>query len=128
MTTTTSRFGAYLPALSITGRAKLSSMQARRRLDRDFESIEHIVSFYKILSLLYTVLTSLNDFSVNKNHIELRNKFVSHDGQKKLVVTMSSNRDAADFGDLARKMAEMIQDNVRYSFLTAKIYLLILFL
>ncbi|KJA17704.1 hypothetical protein HYPSUDRAFT_46029 [Hypholoma sublateritium FD-334 SS-4] len=56
----------------------------------------------------------LSQFSihVNKNQRELKDKFVSHNGQKKLVVTMSSNRDTADFGELARQMSGKIQENV----------------
>ena len=73
-------------------------------------------------------LTNFYKFSVNKNQAGLRDRFVAHAGQKKLVVTMPSNRDTADFGDLAGQMSEKIQENVRNSRSSVEISALILLL
>lgn len=56
----------------------------------------------------------LNQFNyyVNAHAEELRDRFVSHKGKKKLVVSAVGSRYTVDFGDLARQMTELIDENV----------------
>ncbi|KAH6915753.1 hypothetical protein BKA70DRAFT_1556345 [Coprinopsis sp. MPI-PUGE-AT-0042] len=52
------------------------------------------------------------NFYVNAHAEELRDRFVAHEGKKKLVVTALGNRHSVNFGDLARQMTELIDQNV----------------
>ena len=57
------------------------------------------------------ILTQFSLF-VNANSEQLRKQFVAHEGKKELVVTASGTRYSVDFGDLARQMTELIEQNV----------------
>ncbi|KAK6501455.1 hypothetical protein TWF481_009293 [Arthrobotrys musiformis] len=59
-------------------------------------------------------ITILTQFSlyVNKNAEELRSQFVAHEGKKKLVVKAAGTRYTVDFGALAVRMGELIEENV----------------
>jgi Domain of unknown function (DUF4419) len=50
--------------------------------------------------------------SVNAHAEELRDRFVAHQGKKKLVVTAAGSRYSVDFGSLARQMTDLIDQNV----------------
>ena len=52
-------------------------------------------------------------YSVNKHAEELRQYFVAHEGKKELVITVvASSRYTVDFGWFARRMSELLHDNV----------------
>jgi Domain of unknown function (DUF4419) len=50
--------------------------------------------------------------SVNAHAEELRERFVAHEGKKELVVYASGTRYTVDFGDMARQMTSLIDENV----------------
>lgn len=50
--------------------------------------------------------------SVNAHAEELRDRFVAHEGKKKLVVYASGSRYTVDFGELANQMTDLIDQNV----------------
>ncbi|KAJ7626796.1 hypothetical protein FB45DRAFT_1029194 [Roridomyces roridus] len=59
-----------------------------------------------------TILTQFN-FFVNARAELLRANFVAHQGQRPLKVEIHmKTRDAADFGDMARQMVDLIDENV----------------
>ena len=61
----------------------------------------------------FAILSQLN-FYINAHAEELRNRFVSHEGQKELKIVFSSGSiDTLDFGVFARRMTALIQDNVK---------------
>ncbi|KAG8869318.1 hypothetical protein FRB97_001349, partial [Tulasnella sp. 331] len=52
------------------------------------------------------------NFYVNAHAEELRHLFVAHEGKKKLVVYAVGTRYTVDFGAMAHRMGELIQENV----------------
>ncbi|KAH8919031.1 hypothetical protein BT69DRAFT_1285177 [Atractiella rhizophila] len=58
-----------------------------------------------------TILSQFNLF-INANSENLRNHFVSHQGQKELVVVEDGTRYTVDFGVMARKMTSEIEANI----------------
>ncbi|TDL19310.1 hypothetical protein BD410DRAFT_842215 [Rickenella mellea] len=61
-----------------------------------------------------SILSQLN-FYLSAHAEELRGKFVSHDGQKGLIVECDGDRNHADFEKLAEVMSEALNDNVATS-------------
>ncbi|TDL14641.1 hypothetical protein BD410DRAFT_823196 [Rickenella mellea] len=59
-----------------------------------------------------SILGQLN-FYINAHTGDLRSKFVSHDGQKELVVECYGNRRNVDFGKLANTMSEELKKNIK---------------
>ena len=57
------------------------------------------------------VLTQLS-MHINRNAEQLRGKFVAHERKKELCITYSETRFTLDFGDIAKSMAQLLQDNV----------------
>ena len=57
------------------------------------------------------ILTQFSLF-VNGNAKKLQNQFVTHEGKEELKITASGTRYTVDFGDLARQMTELIEQNV----------------
>ncbi|KZP12779.1 hypothetical protein FIBSPDRAFT_835817 [Athelia psychrophila] len=57
------------------------------------------------------ILTQFS-FFVNGNAEQLRNQFVAHEGKKELEITTAGTRYTVDFGDIARQMTELIEQNV----------------
>jgi len=58
------------------------------------------------------ILTQFNLF-VNANAEQLRSHFVSHEGQKELVISVDGgNRYTVDFGSMSRQMGDLIQENI----------------
>ena len=68
------------------------------------------MSDLKLLSFLYWNGASCH--SVNAHAEELRDRFVAHEGKKELVVRTAGSRYTADFGNVARQMTELIDQNV----------------
>ncbi|OAL53061.1 hypothetical protein IQ07DRAFT_350920 [Pyrenochaeta sp. DS3sAY3a] len=60
----------------------------------------------------FAILSQLN-FYINAHAEELRDHFVSHEGQKELEVKDVGSIDQADFGKMAQRMADLIQENVK---------------
>lgn len=60
----------------------------------------------------FAILCQLS-FFINANAEELRDYFVSHQGRKELVVEDVGSMEHADFGVLACRMTDLIQDNVK---------------
>jgi hypothetical protein len=60
----------------------------------------------------FAILSQLN-FYINAHAEELRSHFVSHEGQKELVVEDIGTIDTVDFGRLSRRMTALIQENVK---------------
>jgi hypothetical protein len=60
----------------------------------------------------FAILSQLN-FYINAHAEDLRSHFVSHEGQKELVVEDIGTIDTADFGRLSRRMTALIQENVK---------------
>jgi hypothetical protein len=60
----------------------------------------------------FAILSQLN-FYINANAEALRDYFVSHQGQKELVVKDVGTIDSVDIAALARRMTGLIQDNVK---------------
>ncbi|KAK7058121.1 hypothetical protein R3P38DRAFT_3385198 [Favolaschia claudopus] len=56
------------------------------------------------------ILTQFN-FFVNANAEALRAAFVSHEGKRKLVITEDGNSETLDFGAMARKMVDLVDEN-----------------
>ena len=59
----------------------------------------------------FAILTQLNLY-VNAHAEELRSFFVAHEGQKELVIKDVGNIYTADFGAMARRMTELMGENV----------------
>ncbi|KAK7058132.1 hypothetical protein R3P38DRAFT_3547566 [Favolaschia claudopus] len=57
------------------------------------------------------ILTQFN-FFVNANAEALRAAFVSHEGKRKLVITEDGDSQSLDFGEMARKMVDLVDKNV----------------
>ncbi|KAF7973018.1 hypothetical protein HWV62_16408 [Athelia sp. TMB] len=57
------------------------------------------------------ILTQFNLF-VNGNSEQLRKQFVAHEGKKELEIKAVGTRYSVDFGDLARQMTELIEQNI----------------
>ncbi|KZP13560.1 hypothetical protein FIBSPDRAFT_913034 [Athelia psychrophila] len=57
------------------------------------------------------ILTQFS-FFVNGNAEQLRKQFVAHEGKKELNLSATGTRYTVDFGDLARQMTELIEQNV----------------
>ncbi|OBZ67751.1 hypothetical protein A0H81_12497 [Grifola frondosa] len=59
-------------------------------------------------------ISMLNQFSfyINAHAEEMRDKFVAHEGRRKLVVSAIGNRYMVDFGGMAQQMTLLIHDNV----------------
>jgi hypothetical protein len=60
----------------------------------------------------FAILSQLN-FYINKNAEELRDHFVSHDGQKELVIADVGSIETMDFGLFARRMTGLLQENLK---------------
>lgn len=60
----------------------------------------------------FAILSQLS-FHINAHAEDLRSYFVSHAGRKELVVLYDGRMEDADFGALASRMAELIQEHVR---------------
>ena len=58
-----------------------------------------------------SILTQLS-FYVNANAETLREKFVAHEGQKRLTITTGGSIDTVDHGDLATLMTGEMQANI----------------
>jgi hypothetical protein len=63
--------------------------------------LRYLYSFYQL---------TFSEHSVNNHAEDLRHLFVGHEGQKKLRVHMHG---ANDFGDIALRLTEKIEENVR---------------
>ncbi|KAF8201374.1 hypothetical protein BJ912DRAFT_945189 [Pholiota molesta] len=61
---------------------------------------------------VWTAILGQFNFYVNAHAEELRQHFVQHEGQKKLTVSAVGNRYFVDFGALATRMTELIDENV----------------
>ncbi|PPQ64195.1 hypothetical protein CVT24_008613 [Panaeolus cyanescens] len=61
---------------------------------------------------VWIAIVSQFNFYVNAHAEELRSKFVAHEDKKKLVISGDGNRFTANFGELASKMTDLIQENV----------------
>ncbi|TDL17781.1 hypothetical protein BD410DRAFT_882687 [Rickenella mellea] len=59
-----------------------------------------------------SILSQLNHY-ITAHAEELRIKFVSHAGQKSLIVECDGDRNHADFGKLAEVMSEALKDNIK---------------
>lgn len=57
------------------------------------------------------ILTQFSSF-VNGNAEQLRKQFVAHDGKKELEIRAAGTRYTVDFGDLARQITLLIEQNV----------------
>ncbi|KZP14680.1 hypothetical protein FIBSPDRAFT_1048666 [Athelia psychrophila] len=57
------------------------------------------------------ILTQFS-FFVNRNSEQLRKQFVAHKGKKELEIRAVGTRYTVDFGDLARQMTELVEQNV----------------
>jgi len=62
---------------------------------------------------VWIAIVSQLNFYINAHAEELRDKFVSHNGKKNLVVVSTASIDDVDFGDLAVQMSEQIHNNVK---------------
>ena len=60
----------------------------------------------------FAILSQLN-FYINANAEALRSYFVAHQGKKELKVAEVGSIHSVDFGALARRMTDLIQDNVK---------------
>ncbi|KAF9563403.1 hypothetical protein EC968_004857 [Mortierella alpina] len=58
-----------------------------------------------------TILSQFN-LCVNANAETMRHHFVAHSGKKELEITTMGTRTSVDFGDLAKQMTGLIQENV----------------
>lgn len=59
----------------------------------------------------FSILAQLN-FFINAHAEELRSQFVAHKGQKELTVIDGGTIHSADFGKLAMRMTEVIEENI----------------
>ena len=81
-------------------------------MDGDFGSVSVLVSRRSTPKL---IRLSLPCSSVNANAEKLRTSFVAHEGKKNLHLEMdATSRYTVDFGWFARKMSELLHDNVGY--------------
>jgi len=60
----------------------------------------------------FAILSQLN-FYINKNAEDLRDYFVSHQGQKELVIQDVGTLETMDYGLFARQMTGLIQENIK---------------
>lgn len=60
----------------------------------------------------FAILSQLN-FYINKNAEELRDYFVSHKGQKELVIEDVGTMETLDYGVFARRMTGLIQEQLK---------------
>jgi len=61
---------------------------------------------------VWMAILSQFNFFVNTNAEQLRHLFVAHDGKKELTIVAAGTRYTVDFGNLAKQMGQLIQENV----------------
>ncbi|GJJ78993.1 hypothetical protein EMPS_11352 [Entomortierella parvispora] len=61
---------------------------------------------------VWIAILSQFNFFVNANAEQLRHLFVAHEGKKELTIVAAGTRYTVDFGNLAKQMGELIQQNV----------------